>query len=119
LRSVAAVSSLGSGAFALLLALTDGADGVLHGAVHPSEYLANLTTAPPAGEFVRTFVERIDEYSVHVRGHPPGFVLVLKALDSVGLGDGWPTALLSVAATMALTAGRMLRTDATDDGPCT
>ena len=105
MRSVAAVSSLGSGAFALLLALTDGADGVLHGAVHPSEYLANLTTAPPAGEFVRTFVERIDEYSVHVRGHPPGFVLVLKALDSVGLGDGWPTALLSVAATMALTAG--------------
>jgi len=99
------VSSLGSGAFALLLALTDGADGVLHGAVHPSEYLANLTTAPPAGEFVRTFVERIDEYSVHVRGHPPGFVLVLKALDSGGLGDGWPTALLSVAATMALTAG--------------
>ena len=99
------MSSLGSGAFALLLALTDGADGVLHGAVHPSEYLANLTTAPPAGEFVRTFVERIDEYSVHVRGHPPGFVLVLKALDSVGLGDGWPTALLSVAATMALTAG--------------
>lgn len=105
MRSVAAVSSLGSGAFALLLALTDGADGVLHGAVHPSEYLANLTTAPPAGEFVRTFVERIDEYSVHVRGHPPGFVLVLKALDSGGLGDGWPTALLSVAATMALTAG--------------
>jgi hypothetical protein len=29
----------------------------------------------------------------------------LKALDGIGLGGGWPTALLSVAATIALTGG--------------
>lgn len=104
-RSVVAASSLASGGFALLLASTDGADGVRHGAVHRTEYLANLAVTPPAGEFVRTFVERIDDYSVHVRGHPPGFVLVLKGLDAVGLGGGWPTALASVVATIALTAG--------------
>jgi hypothetical protein len=115
LRWVVVSSSVGSGVFAVLLALTDGRDGVLHGAVHPSEYLANLSSAPPAGEFVRTFVERIDEYSVHVRGHPPGFVLVLKALDGIGLGGEWPTALLSVVATIAVTCGVLVTVWATAD----
>ncbi|MGH9132545.1 MAG: hypothetical protein ACRDZZ_01315 [Ilumatobacteraceae bacterium] len=115
LRWVVAASSVGSGVFAVLLALTDGRDGVLHGAVHPSEYLATLSIAPPAAEFVRTFVERIDEYSVHVRGHPPGFVLVLKAMDVIGLGGEWPTALLSVVATIAVTSGVLLTVWATAD----
>jgi len=104
LRWVVAASSAGSGVFGLLLALTDGANGVVYGAVHRTEYLANLASAPPAGEFVRTFVERIDDYSVHVRGHPPGFVMVLKVLDGVGLGGGWPAASLSVAATVVVPA---------------
>ena len=90
LRWVVVASSIGAGAFATSLALTDGADGVLRGAAHETEYVANLAVAPPAGEFVRTFVERIDDYSVHERGHPPGFVLVLKLLDAVGLDGVWP-----------------------------
>jgi len=104
LRWVVAASSTGSGAFGLFLALTDGAGGVLDGAVHRTEYLANLAAAPPADEFLRTFVERIDDYSVHVRGHPPGFVMVLKVLDGVGFGGGWPAASLSVAATVVVPA---------------
>jgi len=115
LSGVIAGSSAGSGGFAVLLALTDGRDGVLHGAVDPTEYLANLASAPPAAEFVRTFVGRIDDYSVHVRGHPPGFVLVLKALDGVGLGGVWPAALLSVAATIATTAAVLVTLWATVD----
>ena len=39
---------------------------------------------PPAGEFVRTFVERIDDYSVHVRGHPPGLRARAEAAGVVG-----------------------------------
>lgn len=102
LRAVVAASSVAAAAFALMLALTDGADGVLRGAAHETEYLVNLPLAPPAAEFVGTFVERIDDYSVHVRGHPPGFVLVLKSLDAVGLGGQWWTAVLSVVATAAV-----------------
>lgn len=116
LRWVVAASSAGSGGLAVLLALTDGADGMLHGAVDRTEYLANLATTPPAAEFVRTFVERLDDYSVHVRGHPPGFTLVLKALDGVGLSDQWPVALMSVAATMAVPAGVLVAVWATADG---
>ncbi|CAN5421447.1 membrane protein [soil metagenome] len=113
LRWVVSATAMTAAVFAVLLALTDGADGVLYGAVHPTEYLANLQITPPAAEFVRTFVERIGDYTVHVRGHPPGFVLLLMAMDSIGLGGGWPAALLSVAATAVLPAAVLVTVWAT------
>jgi methylthioxylose transferase len=113
LRWVVVASALAAGAFATMLALTDGTDGILYGAVHPTEYLANLSITPPAGDFLRTFVERIDGYSVHVRGHPPGFVLVLMAMDAVGLGGGWPAASLSIAGTVLMPAGVLVTVWAT------
>ncbi len=95
-RWVVAAAAIGAASFAVLLAFTDGLDGLRYGAEHKSEYLATLSTKPPAGEFVRTFVARLDNYSVHVRGHPPGYVLVLKSLHVVGLGGVWPVVMLSV-----------------------
>jgi len=108
LRWVVASTAVGAMAFAVLLALTDGADGLLYGADHDTEYLANLPALPAAGEFLRTFVERLPDYSVHARGHPPGFLLVLIALDAVGIGGAWTTALLSVLATGAVAAGMLV-----------
>lgn len=107
-RSVLLATSLGAMVFATLLALCDGVDGLRYGAEHNSEYLANLATAPPAGEFVRTFVEDIDRYSVHVRGHPPGFVLLLKFLDAIGLGGVWPVVALSILGTGVTAAAVLL-----------
>lgn len=103
-RIVIAVTSVSAGGFAVLLALTDGRQGLLRGADHETEYLANLDIAPGAAEFVRDFVDDIDRYSVHVRGHPPGFVLVLKAMDAIGLGGAWPVVALSAIATMLVPA---------------
>ncbi len=108
-RWVLLTTSLGAMLFAVLLALNDGADGLLYGANDKTEYLANLAKAPPAGEFVRTFVDKIDRYSVHVRGHPPGFVLVLKLLDAIGLSGAWPVVALSVLGT-GVTAAAVLVT---------
>ncbi len=105
LRWVALAAAIGSMAFATLLALTDGADGILYGAEHTTEYVANLPITPPAGEFVRTFTARLHEYSVHIRGHPPGFVLVLELLEWIGIGGGWSTAMLSVLGTGLLAVG--------------
>ncbi len=102
LRWVLVTSAVGSGVFATLLALTDRTDGLLYGVSHKSEYLANLKIAPPAGEFLRGFVDHIGRYSVHVRGHPPGFLLVLKALDAIGLSGSWPVVAVIIAATIAL-----------------
>ncbi len=106
-RWVIAGAAGGAAAFAVLLALTDGLDGLRYGAEHDTEYLANLADAPPAGAFVRTFVERINDYTVHVRGHPPGFVLLLKAMDAVGLSGVWPVVVLTIVAT-GLTAAAVL-----------
>ena len=97
-RWVLVATSLGSMGFRDAAGVDRRRDGLRYGAVHKTEYLANLATAPPAGEFVRTFVDEIDRYSVHVRGHPPGFVLVLKLLDAVGLGGVWPMVVLSIVA---------------------
>ena len=105
LRWIALTTAFGSAAFAVLLALTDGADGILYAAQHKSEYLANLPITPPAGRFLRTFAARLHDYSVHVRGHPPGFVLVLKLLAWLGIGGAWTTAMLSVLATALLPLG--------------
>jgi methylthioxylose transferase len=116
LRWVVVASSGAAAAFATALALTDGADGVLHGAADETEYLANLPVAPPAAEFVRTFVERIDVYSVHLRGHPPGFLLLLKMLDGVGLDGEWPAASLSILATIAVPAAVLVAVWAVVDG---
>lgn len=105
LRAVIGGSALASMSFAVALAAVDGGDGLRYGAAHESEYLAGLSGFAPAGEFVRTFVSRIDGYSVHVRGHPPGFVLLLKWLDAVGAGGVWPAVAVSVLSTGIIVVG--------------
>lgn len=105
LRVVVVTTGLAAGAFATLLALTDGRDGLFFGVEDDNEYLANLAIAPPAGDFVRNFVVDIDNYSVHVRGHPPGFIVLLKSLDALWLGGPWPVMLISLASTVLLPIG--------------
>jgi hypothetical protein len=111
------VTAVAAGAFAVLLALTDGRPGLLRGADHETEYLVNLEIAPGPREFVRDFVDDIQQYSVHVRGHPPGFLLLLQLLDGIGLTGAWPVVALSLAGTIAVPLGVMsaLRVVA-DDG---
>jgi hypothetical protein len=112
-RAIVPLTAIGAALFAVLLALSDGRDGLLGGAVHPTEYLANLEIMPPTGEFVRRFVDDIDRYSVHVRGHPPGFVVLLAAIDSIGLSGGWPVVGLSIAGTAMAPAGVLVAVWAT------
>ncbi|MEX1106896.1 MAG: hypothetical protein WEB78_11910 [Ilumatobacteraceae bacterium] len=112
-RTIVPLVAVGAAAFAVLLALTDGTDGLLRGAVHPTEYLSNLAIMPSIGEFVRGFVDDIDRYSVHVRGHPPGFVALLAVLDSLGLDGGWPVVGLSIAGTALAPAGVLVAVWAT------
>ncbi|WP_407317212.1 hypothetical protein UQW22_12025 [Isoptericola halotolerans] len=72
----------------------------------PHEY---LNTVPVAAadpvSFVATFTSQISGYPIHVRGHPPGFVLVLAGLDSLGLGGaGWASVLVILAGTSSVVA---------------
>jgi hypothetical protein len=84
------------------LALAEGTSGFTRGPSWHSEYLTDVPAvrADPAG-FLRGFTDNIARYDIHVRGHPPGMVLLLAGLDRLGLGGAaWEAALvIAVAAT--------------------
>jgi methylthioxylose transferase len=95
---VAAIStSVGAVGFTLALAASDGWARVLDPVVHPTEYWANLATLPPAGDMLKQYgtIDFLLQYSVHAKGHPPAFLLLLKMLAAVGLGSPWVTGALS------------------------
>ncbi len=62
-------------------------------------YLANVPLVGSPGGFLAGFARNIEQYRTHVRGHPPGLVLVLWGLDRIGLGGA------GVAAALCLVAG--------------
>jgi methylthioxylose transferase len=102
MRALLATTSLLAAAFAVVLAAVDGVDGLVYGAEHKTEYLANLDKVDSAASFVRHFVRDIDAYSVHVRGHPPAFMVLIKWMDTIGLTGVWPVVGLSIIATAVL-----------------
>lgn len=99
LRWITVATGLGAAAFAVSLALLDGSDGLFHGATDTTEYYANLAKTPAWRTFLKTFVDHLGRYSVHVRGHPPGFTLVLKTVAGIGVHGAWPVVALSVIGT--------------------
>ena len=102
LRWVTVATGLAAAVFAVALAALDGTDGLFRGATDPTEYYANLKYTPQSGRtFIATFLDRINFYSVHMRGHPPGYTLVLKAVGATGLTAAWPVVALSVLGIVA------------------
>ncbi len=82
-------------AFTVALAATDGWSAVIAPVIDKTEYWAGLAKARPAGNYLSTFLERQKFYSVHVRGHPPGFTLLLLSMRWIGLGSAWAAAAVS------------------------
>ena len=101
LRWVTVATGVAAAAFAVSLAALDGSDGLFHGATDPTEYYVNVAHTPSWRTFLETFVERLDYYSVHMRGHPPGFTLILKAVAATGVDGAWPVVALSVVGVVA------------------
>ncbi len=62
------------------------------------EYLVDVPAIDSPRDFLVTYPERIDDYAVHTRSHPPGFILVLLGLDRLGLGGAAAAAALVVGA---------------------
>ncbi len=83
-----------TGAWSVVVAAADGWHEVTDPMTTETEYLAVLPAvrADPA-RFVATYVEQLPSRPIHVQGHPPGQVVVLWAMDRLGLGGaGWATA---------------------------
>jgi methylthioxylose transferase len=95
-RWLLAVAGGWGAAFTVALAAADGWSALLAPVVHPTEYWANVDRLPPAGTVLREWgVDFLLGYSVHVKGHPPGFVLLLQGLEAVHLGRPWVAGALS------------------------
>lgn len=98
-------------AWAVALALLDGAPALTAPLRSPHDYLTNLHLVGSPGAFLAGFVQEFGRYSTHVQGHPPGMLLLAWGFQRVGLGGPGPLAALVVvagasAAPAALVAAR-------------
>ena len=100
-----AITSAVATAFALLLAASDGWSAVTAPVADPTEYWVGVEYSRPAGLYLRTFIERQKFYTVHVRGHPPGFMLLLKAVAHVGFARPRAAAVISYVGVAITVAG--------------
>ena len=93
-------------AWTVLLALSDGWSGMVGPLTSHGEYFEGIrpVIADPQG-WLRTFTEQALHYPTHVAGHPPGPMMVLWALNALGLhGPGWAAALLVAVGTSSVAA---------------
>lgn len=97
-RTVLGWSYLSGLAWALALALADGASGLTRALSDPDEYPTDLARVDhdPVG-FIRHFAADAGELSIATRGHPPGPVLLLWALHRAGITDQLTIGLLVTA----------------------
>lgn len=85
-----------SAAWAVALASAGGAGAIARPLTTRYEYLAAVDRVASPGAFLRDFLAELPTYPTHVRGHPPGTVLLLWTLDRVGLGGAEAAAALVI-----------------------
>lgn len=99
-----------AGLWAVALAATDGANGFTKPLRLTDDYLHDVGRVH--GDFLRTFTSHVpngpDKWTTHVGGHPPGVLLLLKAMDVIGLGGAWPEAVVFIAAGTSATIAVLL-----------
>ncbi len=97
-RSVLFTGWLGTFAWAVALALVDGAAGLTRALQSPDNYLVDV---PLVGDdwfaYLRGYTDDGAAHSVAARGHPPGPVMLLWALHRLGLTDRLSLGVLIVA----------------------
>jgi hypothetical protein len=92
--------------WAVAVNFTRGEEGITGPMVRVGdEYLLDVEKIDSPGDFLENFTADIDDYVVHVRSHPPGFIMLLWLLDAVGLaGVRWATALVVLGGASASAA---------------
>lgn len=95
-RTLLLSSWLGLFAWTVLLAAADGPKAVTRPLLTRYEFLAEVPRVSSTHDFLGTFNALAPNYDFHVHSHPPGMLLVLWALDQVGLGGGVLAAALII-----------------------
>jgi len=105
-RPLLLVSWIATAAWAVALAVLTSWRDLVTPTRGEHEYLpaVPIAAADPAA-FLAGFAEELPGYPIHVRGHPPGLVLLLSLLDRAGLGGaGWASTLFILAGASAVPA---------------
>ncbi|WP_460748657.1 hypothetical protein [Myceligenerans cantabricum] len=105
-RPLLLLSWAAAAAWAVALAVLTSWDDLVAPVRGEHEYLpvVPLVVADPAA-FLASFTDDLPGYPIHVKGHPPGLVLLLGLLDRAGLGGpGWAAALFILAGAAAVPA---------------
>jgi hypothetical protein len=84
-------------AWPALLAAADGIGALPAPLASRYEYLHDVGRVASPGSFLSHFTAQLPTYATHVKGHPPGMLLVLWALNRVGLGGATPATVLVLA----------------------
>jgi hypothetical protein len=97
-RTLLVAAAVVAGLWPALLAGADGLAAVGAPLGTRYEYLPVAAGLDDPAAFLREYVATLDAQPTHLRGHPPGAVLVLHALDRGGLsGEGWAAAIVLAA----------------------
>ncbi|MGR2752538.1 hypothetical protein [Agromyces arachidis] len=103
-------------AWMVSLATVDGWDGIGRILEHPYEYLGTAREVTDFGATLRDYVahiplDSVDNWPVHIAGHPPGALLFFVVLVRLGLGDGLAAGIVVVlvGATTAVAVLTLLR----------
>jgi methylthioxylose transferase len=94
--------------WALALSVADGTAGITHAIGSGYDYLIGVPLVDDAPDFLRRYLDLVPQLPLHGRAHPPGMILTLKGLDTVGLGGTLPNALLAVAGFGAAVAAALV-----------
>jgi hypothetical protein len=92
-------------AWSISLALWDGVAGLVEAPAAPVDYLAALPQIDDVGMFLRTLVDAPRTFPTHVQAHPPGSVLFLVGMRSLGVATPrWVAAIEHVVAASSVPA---------------
>lgn len=105
LRRLPPVAGLVGVIWAVAVQAVAGWRSISTGVDYEADYLEAVPRVGSPQQFLETFVARADTYPVHVQGHPPGQVLLLWALDRVGLGGPWAATAQTLLFAALATAG--------------
>ena len=116
-RGVLAAAGGAAFAWVFLLAMSDGPQRVMEPLVTRYELLNDVPFALTQQHFLGTFTALAAGYDFHVHAHPPLLLMVFMGLHQIGLGGGWPAAVVvigvgALAAPAAVAATRALAGEA-------
>lgn len=103
-RGVTIGSMLAALGWGVALALDDGWQGLVGPAQNRHEYLAGVARIGSPVDFLQHFPSEIARFPVHVQGHPPGYPLLVWAIERLGLGAWGVTALQCAGAMLVVPA---------------